>query len=82
VLKQYQARARGGGDGEPLGKFANIDINKARPDYSRYLLNELDDEIHKHLPQYKTYLGVLEDTGLWQFTREEFQASSGSAFAT
>lgn len=70
VLKQYQARARGGGDGEPVGKFENIDINKARPDYSRYLLNELDDEIHKHLPQYKTYLGVLEDMGVWQFSRE------------
>jgi len=73
VLKQYQARIRSGDKAEPLKLFANIDINKARPDYSHYLLNELDDEVHKHLPHYKTYMGILEDMGVWQFVREEFE---------
>src|SRR5262249_54899549 len=55
------------------GKFVNVDIHKARPDYSEYLLNELDDEVHKHLPDYKLYMTILEDMGVWQFTREEFE---------
>jgi energy-coupling factor transporter ATP-binding protein EcfA2 len=73
ILKQYQIRAKAGSGGDTVDGFANIDINKARPDYSHYLLNELDDEVHKHLPNYKVYMSILEDMGVWQFTREEFE---------
>jgi hypothetical protein len=68
VLKQYKRRS-----GE--GPFENIDINKARPEYSEYLLGELDDEVHKHLPNYSLYLDVLRAVGLWQFSLQEFQGA-------
>jgi hypothetical protein len=73
VLKQYKLRAKV----DDL-HFENIDINKARPEYSDYLLNELDDEIHKHLPHYKQYLDIIRTVGLWQFGLQDFE----SAWAT
>jgi len=70
VLKQYKARDTPGN-----GRFENIDINRARPEYSEYLLNELDDEIHKHLPHYKQYLDIIRAVGLWQFGLQDFEAA-------
>lgn len=71
ILKQFKARSAQS-ESEPPSKFENIDINRARPEYSEYLLNELDDEIHKHISNYELYLELLKEMGVWQFTREEF----------
>ena len=56
-------------------KFNNIDINKAKTNYSDYMLKELDDEIHKHVPEYKNYLEILRSIGVAQFTKEDFESA-------
>ena len=73
VLKQYKGRVKQTPDGDH-GKFENPDLHNARPEYSDYLLAELDDEIHKHIPKYKDYLELLRALGVWQFTRDELVA--------
>lgn len=55
-------------------KFSNKDIADARGEYSEYLLDELDDEIAKHYPDYKLYLEVLKSIGSLQFTYEDLEA--------
>lgn len=77
VLKQYKLRAASP-DNDGATKFANIDINKARPEYSDYLLAELDDEIFKHMPDYQLYLEILKEVGVWQFSREQFERACDS----
>ena len=70
VLRQYQSRkAKDSAAGD---KFDNIDLNNARTEYSNYLMNELDDEIHKHLPYYQDLIELLRKVGVWQFAPEEF----------
>ncbi len=54
------------------GKFGNEAVHAARDAYSDYLLNELDDEIAKHVPQYKEYLEVLKSVGSEKFTLDQF----------
>ncbi len=74
VLRQYKARkAQDGGAPE---RFENIDLNSARTEYSDYLMNELDDEIHKHLPHYRDLVELLRRIGVWQFTLEDFEKQS------
>jgi hypothetical protein len=53
-------------------KFENKNILDAQPAYSDYLYRELEDEIHKHLPQYEFYVEVLKNLDALQFTREDF----------
>jgi hypothetical protein len=53
--------------------FDNSDVIAARPEYSAYLLRELDDEIAKHVPQYKEYLEVLKRVGSVQFSPDQFR---------
>ncbi len=53
-------------------KFDNADVIAARPEYSLYLLRELDDEIAKHVPLYKEYLEVLKRIGSVQFSPDDF----------
>jgi len=53
-------------------KFNNEDINKSKNLYSRYFIDELDDEIHKHLPEYEKYLDVFRDIGFLQFEKKDF----------
>ena len=53
-------------------QFANESIHAARDAYSDYLLNELDDEIAKHVPHYKEYLEVLKELGSLNFSLEAF----------
>lgn len=53
------------------GTFDNQAIHSARESYSDYLLNEIDDEIAKHVPQYKEFLEVLKTVGAEKF---EFEA--------
>lgn len=56
----------------------NEDIHGAKDRYSGYLLRELEDEIHKHVPAYREYLEVLKAIGTEEFTREAFAAAWGS----
>jgi hypothetical protein len=53
--------------------FDNDSVIAARAGYSDYLLHELDDEIAKHVPDYKEYLEVLKSLGDIQFTSEQFR---------
>src|SRR2546423_2602445 len=70
ILKQYKVRIRQEGGGGPI---QNSDIHNARGEYNIYFNKELDDEIHKHIPDYKDYLEVLRKIGSWQFTKENFE---------
>lgn len=54
-------------------KFDNGAVHAAREAYSDYLLNELDDEIHKHVPNYKEYLEVLKTIASTTFSFDEFK---------
>ncbi|GMV01904.1 MAG: hypothetical protein AMXMBFR52_15600 [Burkholderiales bacterium] len=69
VLRQYKARAAAGA--AITTQFENVDLNNARTEYSNYLMNELDDEIHKHLPHYEELIELLRSVGVWQFTLED-----------
>jgi hypothetical protein len=68
VLESYKAK----GDTEE-GKFGNAAVHSARVGYSDYLLNELDDEIAKHVPDYREYLEVVKALGKLQFSLTEFR---------
>jgi hypothetical protein len=63
ILHQYRSDPTGGS-----GVFDNTSVHGARDAYSDYLLNELDDEIAKHVPDYKDYLEVLKSIGSEKFT--------------
>jgi hypothetical protein len=54
-------------------RFVNADIHKAREEYSSYFLREIDDEIHKHVPNYKKYLDVIKSVGVYRFDLESFK---------
>lgn len=69
ILGEFRASNSPGTD----SKFENVHIHDARPDYSDYLLRELDDEVHKHIPDYKVHLELLKEMGKWQFSLEEFE---------
>lgn len=77
VLRQYQSRKSK--DPRAGNKFENIDLNNARTEYSSYLMNELDDEIHKHLPHYQDLVELLRKVGVWQFSPEEFEKQYSQA---
>ncbi|HEX7569262.1 MAG TPA: hypothetical protein VF492_02035, partial [Verrucomicrobiae bacterium] len=53
-------------------QITNQDVISARTEYSQYLLKELDDEIHKHVPHYKSHLELLRSLGVQSFERERF----------
>ncbi len=56
----------------PTDKIENEDINKSKNLYSRYFIDELDDEIHKHIPDYEKYFDVIRDIGFLQFGKQDF----------
>lgn len=58
--------------GQPR-KIDNSAIHSARYPYSDYLLNELDDEIAKHVPDYREYLEVLKTLGAEKFEYDQFE---------
>lgn len=68
ILKSYQA------DGLS-GPIPNEPIHQAREAYSSYLLNEIDDEVAKHVPNYKEYLEVIKTIGAEKFEKEKFVES-------
>jgi hypothetical protein len=73
ALKKYKERIKGAGQDDDPNKIDNIDVHNARIDYSEYLLREIDDEVHKHLPDYDKHLNVLRALGKWQFDRLEYE---------
>ena len=52
--------------------IANEDIRNARRAYSKYLLNELDDEIAASTPRWVDYVEVLRRIQATRFTRQVF----------
>lgn len=72
VLSRYKQRVREK-DEARVSSFNNSDIHNARIEYSEYLGAELDDEVHKHLPEYKKYLDLLRSIGGWQFDSGLFE---------
>ena len=54
ILENYKERANK--ESKDTTKFRNLDVSAARQGYSEYLNAELEDEIYKHLPEYKKYL--------------------------
>lgn len=64
------AKAEGVGTGD---LFDNAAVHSARDNYSDYLLSELDDEIAKHVPNYREYLEVVKEIGELQFSGEDFR---------
>jgi hypothetical protein len=69
VLDAFKKSAPGD---SPRGKFKNRDVQLARNEYSAYLLSELDDEILKHHPKYRTYIEILKSLESLQFTLTDF----------
>ncbi len=75
LLDKYKQRVGGSLSGESSReKIDNVDVHNSRQEYSDYLYRELDDEIHKHVPNYEDYLEVLKRVGAWQFDKEQFDA--------
>jgi hypothetical protein len=73
TLDAYKERvASAVGDGDPA-KIDNGDVHNARIGFSEYFLRELDDEVHKHVPDYERYLEILRVLGTWQFDRTKFE---------
>jgi hypothetical protein len=72
VLASYK-RSRVGLDTVSPGRFSNRDVQGARNEYSVYLLNEIDDEIPKHYPDYKKYIEILKSMESLQFTLKDFE---------
>lgn len=62
-------------NGEKEDLITNKEINDARLGYSQYFLNELDDEIHKHIPKYENVLEIIKSIGYHQFDMEDFEQS-------
>jgi hypothetical protein len=67
VLRCYQ---RSGSDST---RFTNEHVIAAREEYSDYLLRELTDEIHKHLPHFQDYFDILKSLEAIDFTLSQFE---------
>lgn len=72
ILNHYKDRIENEGEYDKNQLIDNVDINKIKIDYSNYFLNELDDEIHKHIPDYKIFFELFKSIGVRQFSIEEF----------
>ncbi len=60
-----------------LSKFSNEDVNLAHQTYSDALLQELVDEVHKHIPDYPVYLEMVKALQYQVFTGEAFEHAYG-----
>ena len=72
ALDMYKQRPREEFTQDDPARIDNVDVHNARVEFSEYFLREIDDEVHKHLPDYEQHLDVLRSLGKWQFDREEF----------
>jgi hypothetical protein len=73
ALSQFKQRAGKESGLDDHAKLDNVDIHNSRGEYSEYLLREIDDEVHKHMPDYDRQLDVLRTLGKWQFDAAEFE---------
>jgi len=71
ILEQYKIRVMKGTD-QDVNKFVNEDVHIARTNYGTYFLREIDDEIHKHIPNYGKFLEIFRGINIVRFTKEEF----------
>jgi hypothetical protein len=62
-------------------QFNNRDVQVARGEYSAYLLSELDDEVPKHYPNFRTYIEILKSMESLQFTLVDFEEGCKSRSA-
>lgn len=82
ALAKYKERAGRPQEQDHLHKIDNIDIHNARIEYSEYFLREIDDEVHKHLPDYEKHLDVLRSIGKWQFEKDEFETAFKAQYSS
>jgi hypothetical protein len=75
ALARYKERAGSSSGPDDPGKIDNVDVHNARVEFSEYFLREIDDEVHKHMPNYDQELDVLRALGKWQFERGEFETT-------
>ncbi len=75
ILERYKWRLSQHAEKEGQ-RFENADLHEARVEYSDYLRAELDDEVHKHLPEYDRWLDLFTAIGGWQFDKETFAATA------
>jgi len=81
ALARFKERVTAGGSPDDPRKIDNVDVHEARVEYSEYLLSEIDDEVHKHMPDYQRHLDVLRALGEWQFERNEFETAYKDQYA-
>ena len=81
ALQRYKERVGKPSQGDHPDKIDNVDVHNARIEYSEYFLREIDDEVHKHLPDYERYLHVLRGIGRWQFERDDFARALSEQYA-
>jgi hypothetical protein len=80
ILEQFKARKLS--TGLASQRFENSDVHGARVEYSDYFIRELDDEIHKHVPNYRDYLEILRSNGTWHFERNRFEEEFRARYPT
>lgn len=61
--------------GDRILPFANKDVTAAEPGYSDYLYGEFNDEIRKHIPDFKDWLSILRNLEAITFKKDEFESS-------
>jgi hypothetical protein len=54
-------------------KFSNDDVLQGEQQYSEFLYNELEDEIHKHFPSYRNVFGCLREVEYLGFSMKQFE---------
>jgi hypothetical protein len=74
ALAHYKERCGADVGTDDITRIDNVDVHNARVEFSEYFLREIDDEVHKHMPDYDQELDVLRTLGRWQFERAEFEA--------
>jgi hypothetical protein len=74
ILYSYKRKTSADGTDQPES-FQNEHLHDAKQAYSSYFLNELDDEIHKHIPNYRNYFEVFRSIGVVQFDRDVYVAA-------
>jgi hypothetical protein len=73
ALAKYKERNGSETGADDAAKIDNVDVHNARVEFSEYLLREIDDEVHTHMPNYDQELDVLRALGKWQFEQAEFE---------
>src|ERR1035437_2016518 len=82
TLARYKERAGQEAASDHPKKLDNVDVHNARIEFSEYFLREIDDDVHKHMPDYEKYLDVLRALGKWQFEHDEFDTKYKEQYPT